>query len=255
MRAAGVPWQVRPWPVPESLPDAGRDLLLGSACLGCGSPGRVLCPACDAALPGRGRLSWPTPVPGGLAPPYAAGDYDGLLKTLVNEHKEHGVLALATPLGRVLGDVVGDLVRDRSGDLGRVLVVPVPSRRPVVRRRGHDPLLRVARESTRRLRSHGVVASVVQPLVPAGRVRDQSLLGAAERAANLAGSMRCRRGVRLPPGVVVLVDDVLTTGSTAREAQRALEQAGVSVSGIAVVAATRRRFPGAGPGWTGEPDS
>ena len=86
-------------------------------------------------------------------------------------------------------------------------------------------------------------ASVVQPLVPAGRVRDQSLLGAAERAANLAGSMRCRRGVRLPRGVVVLVDDVLTTGSTAREAQRALEQAGVSVSGIAVVAATRRRSP------------
>ncbi len=241
----------------ESLADAGRDLLLGSACLGCAAPGRVLCPACDAALPGRGRPSWPTPVPAGLAPPYAAGDYDGVLGTLVNEHKEHGVLALATPLGRVLGDVVADLVRDqvRAGAADRVLVVPVPSRRPVVRRRGHDPLLRVARESTRRLRSRGVGASVVQPLVASGRVRDQARLGAAERAVNLAGSMRCRARLRLPPGVVVLVDDVLTTGSTAREAQRALERAGVAVTGVAVVAATRRRLPGTGPGWTGEPDS
>jgi predicted amidophosphoribosyltransferase len=232
--------------------DAGRDLVLGSACVGCAVAGRVLCGACTAALPRRGRVCWPTPPPPGLATPYAAGPYDGLVKELVNQHKEHAVYALAAPLGRVLGDVVADLLSDRLGPAAAgvpVVLVPVPSRRLVVRRRGHDPLLRVAREAGALLRRRGVDATVRQQLVVVGRVRDQSRLGAVDRAANLAGSMRCRRGVRLPSAaVLVVVDDVLTTGSTVREAQRALEAAAVRVAGVAAVAATVRVRP---PGSTG----
>ena len=235
---------------PAALGDAGRDLLLGAACVGCGAPGRVLCPVCDDVLPRRGRLAWPTPTPAGLAPPWSAGPYDGLLKTLVNEHKEHGVLALAAPLGRVLCDVVDDLARAVDGAPGRpVRLVPVPSRRSVVRRRGHDPLLRVARAAASRLRGRGVDASVRHLLVSARPVRDQAGLGAADRAVNLAGVMRCRG--RPVPGsvpvrgtVLVVVDDVLTTGATAREAQRALEQAGVRVDAVATVAATVRQLCG-----------
>ena len=85
-------------------------------------------------------------------------------------------------------------------------------------------------------------------------VVDQAGLGAAERAANLAGSMTCpgaglrRLGARRSRVRAVVCDDVLTTGSTAREAQRALEAVGLEVAGVAVVAATRRRAPTWPPG-------
>ena len=233
----------------SGLSDAGRDLALGSACVGCGRPGRPLCSACEASLPRVGRLSWPTPAPAGLAPPYAAGAYDGLLKVLVLQHKERGALALAAPLGRVLADVVDSLVgrvtcspRDGPGAArAPVVLVPVPSRRGVVRRRGHDPMLRVTRECAGRLRRRGTDARVGRLLVPAGRVLDQAGLDATERAANLAGSLRAVAGPRGRRGLVVVVDDVITTGATAREAQRALEAGGVPVLGIAAVAATARR--------------
>lgn len=228
----------------DSLSDAARDLVLGSACVGCGAPGRVLCRPCSGMLPQGGRECWPTPAPLGLALPFAAGDYDGLLKALVNQHKERGVFALAAPLGDVLGAVTSDLLNQVGAPTGPVQLVPVPSRRAVVRRRGHDPLLRVTRRAARRLRDRGVDASVRRALVTVARVRDQALLDAAARAVNLHGCLRCRRRWT-PSGVVVVVDDVITTGATAREAQRALEAAGLPVHGVAAVAATRRW---AGPG-------
>ena len=105
--------------------DAGRDLFLGGACVGCDRPGRPLCRPCEAALPRGGVPAWPTPTPPGLATPMAGGPYDGVLKAMVNAHKEHAVLALAAPLGDVLALVVADLAAAVAP--GRpVALVPVP---------------------------------------------------------------------------------------------------------------------------------
>jgi predicted amidophosphoribosyltransferase len=175
----------------------------------------------------------------------AAGEYDGALKALVNAHKEHQALALAGPLGAVLAAVVRDLVVATGHDGGPVVLVPVPSRPDAVRRRGHDPVLRTARAAAGRLRRTGTDAVVARLLVPAVRLADQAGLTAGQRAANLAGALRCRTPAGPWPPPSVVVDDVLTTGATAREAQRALELAGHRVVGIAAVAATRRRvLPG-----------
>jgi len=236
--------------------DVAADLVLGSVCAVCGRPGRVLCPRCRAALPRHGAPAWPTPAPAGLAPPFAAGEYGGPLRALVNAHKERRAFALARPLGHVLAAAVADLVHAVGWEAGepgtvRVVLVPVPSRPAVVRSRGHDPLLRLTRHAAARLRQDGRPAAVHRLLRPARAVRDQAGLDAGDRATNLAGSLRATRPAgpdgRGRPGLVV-VDDVLTTGATAREAQRALEADGHRVLGIATVAATRRRTgPDQGP--------
>jgi predicted amidophosphoribosyltransferase len=220
------------------------DLLLGSSCVGCGRPGRLLCPRCGAKLPRGTFACLPTPAPDGLAPPVAAGEYDGVLRLLVNAHKERGRFSLAAPLGDLLAGSVLAVLSGAGADGGAApVLVPVPSRRAVVRQRGHDPLLRITRRAAARLRGGGAPARVGRLLRPVRTVADQAGLSAEERATNLVGSLRCTPGAagRLAASGVVVVDDVITTGATAREAQRALEDVGLRVLGIAVVAATRRR--------------
>jgi predicted amidophosphoribosyltransferase len=186
----------------------------------------------------------PTPCPDGLAACVAAGEYDGLLRAMVLAHKEHGVFALAHPLGQALATAAAAVLAP-----GPTLLVPVPSRRAVVRARGHDPMLRIARAAARALRRDGFPVQVGSLLDVRGPVLDQAGLDARQRAANLAGSMSIRRRARHAlartgvPVSLVVCDDVLTTGATAREAQRALEDAGVRVRAIVTVAATRKRLP------------
>lgn len=234
--------------------DAAQDLLRGGACLGCRRGGRLVCGECLAALQRRPHLAWPTPGPPGLVPPYAAGEYAGLLRALVLGHKEHALLPLAQPLGLLLARSVAAALVDAvpaaeqlPEAAGPVVLVPVPSRRAVVRARGHEPTWEVTSAAAGHLRALGWAASAQRLLSARGVVLDQSGLGARARAANLAGTMRCpsqallRLRRRHGGAHTVVCDDVLTTGATLREAQRALEASGLRPAAAAVVAATRRR--------------
>jgi predicted amidophosphoribosyltransferase len=226
-----------------TLGDAALDLVLGGACLGCGRPGRSVCPGCLEGLPEVARPAWPTPVPAGLAPPWAAGEYAGLLRALVLGHKERRLLGPRPLLGHLLSlSVVAGAVQTAP-----VVLVPVPSRAAAVRARGHDPTLEITRAAARALRRAGYDVTVAPLLVTRRDVADQAGLTAEERAANLDRSMhhRARALARLagwrPRVQAVVCDDIVTTGATAREAQRALEAVGLPVVAVASVAATRRR--------------
>lgn len=228
--------------------DDWLDLVLGAACVGCERPGRLLCATCRQALPRGATAVRPDPCPPGLAPAFAAGEYAGLLRQLILLHKEHRVFGLARPLGVALADPVrGGLARG-----SRTVLVPVPSRPAVVRTRGHDPVVRMVRVAAASLREEGHDV-VVHPLLrQRDVVADQAGLSAAERSTNLLDRMAVHtRWLRTlaraaVPVTAVVCDDVLTTGSTAREAQRALEAVGVPVRAIACVAATRKRNAGTG---------
>lgn len=232
-------------PLLQELADGFGDLVLGAACLGCGRPGRALCRPCRAVLPTCGAPRWPTPTPPGLVPPYAVGAYEDPLRALVLAHKERRVLALARPLGRLLAASVAQALAD-ARVAGGVVLVPVPSRPGAVRERGHDPTDAMVRAAAAALRGEYDVVSARLLRVRPGLV-DQAGLDASARAANLAGSMAVsgdvvrRLGRRHPRAHVVVCDDVLTTGATLREAQRALEAVGLPVLAAATVAATARK--------------
>ncbi len=234
---------------PGSGLDAVLDLLVGSHCLGCARPGRAWCVDCDDRLVGWPRAVSPDPPPPGLAPCWAAAPYDGVLRSLVVAHKEHHVLSLASPLGRLLATSVRAALDRQPGGGSRVLLVPVPSRPSTVRHRGHDATRRLCAVAARLVRSGGVDVEVLPLLRLRAGVLDQAGLEASARRANLAGSMALH-GSRLArasrhrsPTTVLICDDVLTTGSTTREAQRALEACGVPVAAVVTAAATRRKFP------------
>lgn len=224
--------------------DSWLDLVHGAGCVGCPTPGRSLCAKCASELPTRAKPVRPTPCPDGLVACFAGGEYDDLLRAMILTHKEHGTFSLAAPLGRVLAAAVSGAL-DPSGV---TVLVPVPSRAAVVRTRGHDPVLRITRMAARHLRGSGQRVRVAQVLGQRGPVDDQAGLTASQRAENLAGSMGVRATARAAlarsdvPLSLLVCDDVLTTGATAREAQRALEETGLRIRAVVTVAATRKRL-------------
>jgi predicted amidophosphoribosyltransferase len=234
----------------DSLRDAAGDLLLGGRCAGCRAPGRRLCARCGVACAPAPRPAWPTPTPAGLLEPpvlpVAAAAYAGVVRELVVGFKEHERFGLVRVLAPMLVASVEHCLAQLPPGVAPVTLVPMPSAPAAVRARGHDAVAVLARRCAALMRRRGHDVAVCQALRPRWRVRDQAGLSAAARASNLDGALRLRRGVVRDPVLlrpIVVVDDVVTTGSSAAEAVRVLRTAGLDPVALATVAATRRRRP------------
>ena len=75
----------------------------GRAASGAGVPVASCARSAAASLPDGGRACPPTPSPPGLAPPWCAAEYAGVVRQMVLAHKERACHALARPLGRPAG--------------------------------------------------------------------------------------------------------------------------------------------------------
>ncbi len=73
------------------------------------------------------------------------------------------------------------------------------------------------------------------------RVVDQSGLSETQRHDNLFGAFKVAKPLN-SAAPIIIVDDVITTGSTLREAVRALKERNLTVLGAATACATQRRL-------------
>lgn len=190
------------------------DTLLPSLCVGCNKLGPILCPNCRSGLEPRLRK-----VERGVIG-IAALDYDDVVMKTINAFKERGRSALLSEFNIAL-----DLLPVPPG----AVLVGLPSSASATRRRGFVPAELLAERLARR---RGAKAR--SALVFSRKVSDQSSLARADRESNLAGSMLARPVDEL----VVLVDDVVTTGASIREAERAMKAAGNQVLGFLTIAET-----------------
>ena len=194
-------------------------LLLGSCCLICGSPAMACCSAC------RERISERQPHQvrrsGLQVPTWAANAYRPELARLIPAFKDDGAWLLSRFLSRRLAAAVAAC----EPPAGTILV-PVPSRPAAIRRRGIDHTWMLARLAAREL---GLKAS---------RLLRRRGGGPAQRSQGRVGRERLSetwflgRSCRSP---VIVVDDVVTTGTSLAVSCAALRHGGTMVIATAVI--------------------
>lgn len=184
---------------------------------------RMICRECRRFLP-VGASTCPTEHdPGEPAVVHAVGSFDGAFGVMVHALKYDGYRGLAGPLGRLIA------ARIRGQKYTAVIAVPTSPKKKRKRGYGHAEEIGIA-----------CAAALGLPWIPEAiqltrKVADQTRLNATERKANMAGAFVLRQGLSFTDAHVLVVDDVLTTGSTLAEAGRVLQEAGAeSVTGAVV---------------------
>jgi predicted amidophosphoribosyltransferase len=179
--------------------------------------------------PDAPRIVSPRIDPG--VPVFAMGRYAGARRQIIVATKDRGRTDLIAPLARGLALGVHRLIQWGLLDVP-LTIVPAPTRNWAARRRGGDPVTRMAMLTTA---GHPQMA-VIRALRMKALARDSAGLDSAARERNIAGRVLLTRR-RVPIDTeVLLVDDIVTTGATARESVRLLQTAGLRVSAVLALA-------------------
>lgn len=239
---------------------------------GAGSP---LCEAClpqlRSALAKVERVYALQPLDGAAAPEVrAASRYEGIMPRALLALKNAGRTDLLPLLGEGLARSVYELLRARREELQaepgssapvEVLLVPAPSSAQSVRRRGYAPANLLVQEAVRQLNRRlpasvrvravdvigyaprtrrGSGASIISDAI-SGAQNEQKGLGAVGRAERMHGALRVMEPALCAGRVSIICDDVVTTGATASEMVRVLQESGSRVLGVCAVAAVPKK--------------
>ena len=211
-------------------------------CLDCVSAMRPIsiatCEICGEGLAGLGHTSeLPTCAACRETRPRferacAYGPYDGELRELIHLLKYEQVVPAADVLGGMLTEAVG-----RLGIPPSVLMIPVPLHSSKRRQRRFNQAELIARAALKHSAPMGAELAT-NLLVRQRATASQIGLTRPQRADNIRGAFRVEHPERIAGRDILLVDDVLTTGTTASECARVLRKAGAEKVWVATVART-----------------
>ena len=188
--------------------------------------GENLCHLCE-----RARPSFQLAV--------AYGEYEGALRGLIHLLKYERIPTIAGPLGALLAGTIA-----RRQDLPPSLtVVAVPLHGSKQRERGFNQTALLAKATVRSLRWQRPDLALEAAYDAMGRQRateTQAGLTPHQRRRNLRGAFFVRQPEKVAGRAMLLLDDIYTTGATARECTRTLLGAGALSVHVATLARSQR---------------
>lgn len=169
---------------------------------------------------------------------FAITDYHQACSALLRAYKEEHQTALANFLAQ---PIANKIIEQQNQPDKKFVMTPVPSSTVSMQNRGFEPALYLAKEVARQINRSGKKVSVLKVLNFERQIQDQAGLGVEARKTNLLGAMAALPATTDCP--VLILDDVVTTGATLFEANRALTEAGWQVQGFCAFAETLAKRP------------
>lgn len=177
-------------------------------------------------------------------PPYvravAYGPYEDRMRSAIHALKYDRIHGAARNLGRLLAEAIAQLSTEAPAEL---LVIPVPLHRSRYAQRGFNQARSLAKFALEALRKTHPAWRLTLPSSTLMRHRStesQSGLTPRERRQNVRGAFRVSDPSAVAGKHVLVIDDIFTTGATARAASRALLDAGAATVWVATLARARR---------------
>ncbi len=152
----------------------------------------------------------------------AFGEYEGGLRDLIHLLKYESVTPVASVLGGMMAHAIEELLPGCRDSVP--VILPVPLHKSKRGARGFNQAELIARTAVKHLSQRVESASGI--LVRERATISQVGLTREERIQNMRDAFGVTGGKRLQGRTVILVDDVMTTGTTLSECARVLKHAG-----------------------------